>query len=754
MLAAVLSIGAAVADDGVKVDEKLSASTQMFIMDRDAIYKNVPVGQRRQAMSRAQAERAERSNSVLTPAVCIDGVDMMRAFISIDESHIGELEALGVIIRTRATGFVTAFIPVDKIEAVAALPAVTHIQAATRMQPCTDKARIDTKAYDVINFTDAAKQAGLSTPYTGKGIVLGVIDESINFSHIAFQDKNEKTRFKHAYYASQSDGKVTYKDLNGTDISGYVSPDESSSHGTHTSSIAGGSSVIIDDEDVTVTNDHSSATYGGMAPETDLILCDFGTSGSGDDVVVDYLNMIFSYADSVETPAVVNMSFGSFWGPCDGTGYVADYIKQKANDGTHICVIAAANNAKRNAYAFKENTTQQDTCLLLWNYTDNGTTYNGYINAYSRDANLPLAAQVMVLDTLTGEVVWNSGMLTKTVDFLADDNLKKITEFYDSDAVDKKFQLTFDTEQGTKKHSVKLNIYSMKSKVYTEGDKASTSRYYLALAIIPADANASTTIDAWCGQYDGTFITAPSSEMQRKNYKFIEGSNLCTVYNYGTCEDAITVGSYITRNTFIDRDGDEFKYDIPLNDISSFSSFVKKGYGPTNRALPDISAPGEFIIAAVNFNDRNYDGRDTISVCVNNSDFYSYGTMRGTSMAAPVVTGIVALWLQAAKENGIVLDTKKVKEIMQATATRDEYTEAHATQFGENGKINALAGLQQILSMTGLEEKQISDLAARDVESIHYVNLLGQSAAKPFPGLNIRVTTYTDGSTDAVKVRF
>jgi len=128
--------------------------------------------------------------------------------------------------------------------------------------------------------------------------------------------------------------------------------------------------------------------------------------------------------------------------------------------------------------------------------------------------------------------------------------------------------------------------------------------------------------------------------------------------------------------------------------------------------------------------------------------------MRGTSMSAPTVTGIVALWLQAAMENGITLDTKKVKEIMQATATRDEYTAASAAQFGENGKINALAGIKQILSMTGLEEKQVSDLATRNVENIHYVNLLGHTSPTPFPSLNIRVTTYTDGSTSATKIRF
>jgi len=384
IVAAVLSMGTAVADDGVDNVEKLSVSTQMFIMDRDEIYENVPVGQRRQAMSRAQAERAERAertSGVLAPAACVGGVDMMRAFISIDEGHIGDLEALGVIVKTRAQGFVTAFIPVDKIEAVAALPAVTHIQAATRLKPTTDKARIDTKAYDVINFTDAAKQAELATPYTGKGVVLGVIDTGIDFGHKAFQDKDGNTRIKHAYYAVDDTTYVDYVDS----LKNYESPRIGESHGTHTSSIAGGSSVIIDGDHVTVTDDHASATYGGMAPEADLFLCDVGESFY-EDVITDYFNMICDYADSVEKPVVINMSFGGS-GPHDGTGYLNALYSQKANDGTHISIVSAGNFGTTDLYAYKENTTVQDSCTLLWNYSKNGAYYDGGICAYSRDTN-------------------------------------------------------------------------------------------------------------------------------------------------------------------------------------------------------------------------------------------------------------------------------------------------------------------------------------------------------------------------------
>ena len=99
-------------------------------------------------------------------------------------------------------------------------------------------------------------------------MVLGVIDTGIDFQHIAFKDKNGNSRIKWAYVYDGKSEKEYYTITNFSPTTDAKDQD----HGTHTATTAGGSSVIVNGSTVTVTDNHSSATYGGMAPGADLYL--------------------------------------------------------------------------------------------------------------------------------------------------------------------------------------------------------------------------------------------------------------------------------------------------------------------------------------------------------------------------------------------------------------------------------------------------------------------------------------------------
>ena len=50
-------------------------------------------------------------------------------------------------------------------------------------------------------------------------------------------------------------------------------------------------------------------------------------------------------------------------------------------------------------------------------------------------------------------------------------------------------------------------------------------------------------------------------------------------------------------------------------------------------------------------------------------------------------------------------------------------------------------------NITGVEEFNVSDVAA-----VRYVNMAGQVSAAPFTGVNLKVVTMNDGTTQVVKV--
>ncbi|MBR5638177.1 MAG: S8 family serine peptidase [Muribaculaceae bacterium] len=305
---------------GMMAQDKLSAPTKVFLQQRANAAPQAPDGK-----------------TILASPKTVNGVEYVECFISLNGVSIAELEANGVKVTGKFSDFVTVSIPVNKIEAVARMKGVKQVGIARNARLLTDVAKgivNADKAWDGTNY-------GLPQGYTGQGVVVGLIDDGIQFNHRAFLDDNGNSRVKAVYLPNASSANGGTKPvIDGVQMMGYqyttpsqigvlTCDDSSESHGTHTSGCAAGSHV---------------GNYAGMAPEADLILCGCGSSLT-ENAIVSSAKYIGWYAQQLGKPCVISISLGSDIGPHDGTSITSRAYTEVANTYGAVILLAAGNEA-------------------------------------------------------------------------------------------------------------------------------------------------------------------------------------------------------------------------------------------------------------------------------------------------------------------------------------------------------------------------------------------------------------------------
>ena len=665
--------------------EKMSISTQMFL---DELAGKINLNPPAPGTKAGEPDLIPTRNAPIRPIASpdtINGKVYISAFVKVtSDEDISALENLGVLIQCRfEEGLMTANIPIDKIEEVAAIEGVINIEVGETMEVETDLARQATNVDDMLTLSQDATIAGLQHIYDGSGVILGIIDNGVDFDHIAFKDKNGNNRIKRAY-AYNGSTEINWTGSGSMPNDGVTSSD----HGTHTSSIAGGSSVIINGTDVTVTDDHANATYGGMAPGADLFLA--GVNGLVNTYTSNAFQKMCDYADEVGKPLVVSNSWSNGYGPRDGqySSSTETVVKQLFGDShpNRICLFASANRAG-NAVAseggglYASGTASSSNPLasiVRCNYysnTDCGYYYYGnVVDAWARTPNVPLACKIYVLNTSTGAIITTVTLTPPSSG--SSTTVSGLSSYYNGT-----FTAYWATNSNTGKRQFRLYANGCKSQSISGSSSYYTSNYTLAVEVYPTSG--SSYVDMWGGAY--CYYT---NYLTTSGHNWVLGSDDVSVSDHAVMPEVIAVGSYKTRDGYSS---------ASIGDISPFSGYATASACPAGTMQPWITAPGEVIISAYN---HNRTGRSSDPL-VNNAN-YPYGTAQGTSMATPAAAGIVALWLQAATECGKTLTNSEVKDIMAQTAIKDSWVTsgANATHFG-NGKINALGGIEYILAEHG-----------------------------------------------------
>jgi M6 family metalloprotease-like protein len=151
------------------------------------------------------------------------------------------------------------------------------------------------------------------------------------------------------------------------------------------------------------------------------------------------------------------------------------------------------------------------------------------------------------------------------------------------------------------------------------------------------------------------------------------------------------VGAYTTADMWTGLDGGVYSYGTEvLGDVTFFSS-----HGPTLdlRTKPDICAPGEHLISAINsYNAAIVTAPNCAAYTLFRGDTAYYAAERGTSMSSPAVAGIMALWLQQNPQ----LRYDSALALIRSTGRTDSLTgilPASGSNLWGWGKINPQAGL-------------------------------------------------------------
>jgi len=528
-----------------------------------------------------------------------------------------ELEAAGAIVRTEVPGGIfTAYLPEAAVDAVAALPGVQRIHGAVTYEPNLNASLPTTMA-------DIQRTAGPGfTGANGAGVLIGDIDTGVSFSHEDFDDAGGNTRIVRIWDQTDAVGPNPSGYAYGSEWlpasidagTGVCRERDTNGHGTHVMGILAG--------DGSGTGGAIAAyTYVGMAPKADIVEV---KSDLSDTHIVDGLAYFFGLATTLGQPAVMNMSFGSQYGPHDGTDPLEVAISSLTGAGKLVCVSAGNDagsisplyhiHASANAIV---PTPASVTMTLSGSASGRIIAVDGYYEA----------TEAMNV-TITGPGAFGSfGPVT----------LGNINGVYPGQP--------FGT--GTTKGQVYIEnglfLTSTNAReVYFEirgGSTGSTFNGTWTITFTPvSNGPANGRVDLW------KFFTSTGAVAN-----FATGLDDSRTLGQPACATGvISCGAWITKTSWTNCANLGISYGAtnPPTTVGLRASFSSVGPTRDGRLKPEIIAPGQGIGSTLT--------KDvTLGACTTASTWYGYlndnrnhWINQGTSMAAPHVAGAVALLMQ------------------------------------------------------------------------------------------------------------
>ena len=687
----------------------------------------------RVALRRARLEQQAPSGMSRVKAQS-GAANVMSAIVQLAPgASASDLEGDGVTVLGSRHGF--AFIVVDagRAEDVSRLKCVRRMELGRTRSLKMDKARAASGVDKIHAGVD------LPQPYTGKGVITGIVDGGFDPNHINFRNADGTSRIgqfttveiNQGGIASGTDP-VTIRKYSRDEIAQFQTDDNTQYHGTHTLGImAGGyrgnASVAVQTGDASAEKQDMPVPYYGVAYDADIV----ASSGSSQDGLIAYaIDQLLEYRYYQDKPIVINISLGGNQGPHDGTGALSQFIDICAEDENAIFCLSAGNEGDFPIAlhkTFTETDTEMQTFIRPFAYND---MRYGIVEFYSDDYK-EFEVQAVLYNIERGKIIGrypaNNSYTCSSSDYQVSDN-----DIIDKATFGKYFDgyvgVNYAVDAETGRYTAGIDYYM----VNTEANSPNNDNENYLLGFVVKSSNPGQTVYAYC---DGQF-TALDSYADKGIKGWSDGMYNGSISDLATGHNIVTVGSYNTRNTFAGFDGymystEQYPGMFPVGDITNFSSFGTLSDG---REMPMVVAPGATVISSFSNPYMRANAQSDNLLSANLSEEVRnnyYIQMQGTSMAAPHVAGSIALWLEAYPE----LTYLECIDIVKRTAIRDDaYDRLAPTHIGQGGlgKFDAYGGLKEVLKLasagiSGVSADRTEPLVVPAGERVFTVTLPGVS---------------------------
>ena len=593
--------------------------TVMFYLPLSAQYKTSAYTM---GVKQVIQKELKNNNGVLSeniqkrfPITIANGQYSISLLAKINASFKGsEINRLGGFNPTIIGNIATIQLPINLFLNATPILGIEYLEVPEKSDPFLDLAISDTRADSV--------HMGINLPqsYTGKDVIVGIVDWGFEYAHPVFFDTSLTThRVLASWDQVRTSGNPPVGFNYGTLLDNTVDllnmevdtfSLASTYHGTHVAGIAGGAG--------------GGTAYRGIGFESDLLFSqmDLGYASAS----LDAYQWMYEKATSVGKRLVINNSFGSMrTNPLDGTSLFSQAIESYIDSGV-VFVVSGGNSSGVNHHIRRDfNNDSIKTRISGFGYANDTLLWGQTISTWGEPGN-NYSCRLRILSG-------NSVLLKQTPLF----NTLSTTAFIDSFMVSGTdtvfYMITTDA------------AHPLNNRPQMTLDVKCTNP---TLKVILCSEATSGRVHYWNTRRNIYGSGNTSSPFTTNGSGYIIGNDQYGINHPGVTTGVITVAAH---NTF-----------------SNIATFSSNGPRMDEYPKPDISAPGVNIASALNsFSTSSF--TPVASVNFNNNN-YDFVRLSGTSMSGPMVAGIVSLILEAKP----TISPEDVKNVLKNTAYEDSYT--------------------------------------------------------------------------------